>query len=131
MAIKKIEWSKNTKIFQINTWPWLYGLSETYSYLITLKNVPEEVLDKEVSLFDAVWLMGVWERSPKGREIAIQHPDLQKEYRSALRYFSTDDVVGSPYSVHYYHTDSNLGGPKGLANFRKQLADRGILLILD
>lgn len=131
MSIKEIEWPKNPKIFQINTWSWLYGLSETYNYPITLKNVPEEVLDKQISLFDAVWLMGVWERSPKGREIAIQHPDLQKEYRSALRYFSTDDVVGSPYSVHYYHVDSHLGGQEGLAFFRKQLADRGLLLLLD
>ncbi len=131
MSIKKIEWPKNPIIFQINTWSWLYGLSETYNYPITLKNVPEEVLDKEISLFDAVWLMGIWERSPKGREIAIQHPDLQQEYHSALRYFSTDDVVGSPYSVHYYHVDSHLGGQEGLAFFRKQLADRGILLLLD
>ncbi|MFX0186274.1 MAG: alpha-amylase family glycosyl hydrolase [Candidatus Hodarchaeota archaeon] len=131
MSIKKIEWPKNPKIFQINTWSWLYGLSETYNCPITLKNVPEEVLDKEISLFDVVWLMGVWERSPKGREIAIQHPDLQKEYRRALRYFSTDDVVGSPYSVHYYHVDYHLGGQEGLAFFRKQLADRGLLLLLD
>ena len=131
MYINKIEWPENPKIYQINTWPWLYGLSETYNYPITLQNVPEEVLDRYISLFDVIWLMGVWERSPKGREIAINHPDLQEEYRNALRYFSTDDVVGSPYAVHYYHVDSHLGGQEGLINFRKQLVDRGLLLLLD
>ena len=131
MSIKKIEWSENPKIYQINTWPWLYGLSESYNYTITLQNVPEEVLDKEISLFDVVWLMGVWERSPKGRKRALQHPDLQEEYREALRYFSADDVVGSPYAVYYYHVDSHLGGQEGLTNFRKQLINRGILLLLD
>ena len=131
MTRKELEWPENPKIFEINTWPWFYGLSERYNYPINLENVPEEVIDNELKHFDVIWLMGVWERSPQGREIAINHPDLQEEFRNALRYFSTDDVVGSPYAVHYYHVDSNLGSEKGLAFFRKQLADRGILLLLD
>ncbi|TFF87264.1 MAG: alpha-amylase [Promethearchaeota archaeon] len=131
MNIQNTEWLSHPLILEINTWPWLYGLSERYNYLITLQNVPEEVIDNEFKYFDVIWLMGVWERSPKGREIAINHPGLQEEYRQALRYFSTDDVVGSPYAIHYYHVDSNLGSETGLDYFRKQLADRGILLILD
>ncbi|MHA1457871.1 MAG: hypothetical protein ACTSR5_18190 [Promethearchaeota archaeon] len=58
--------------------------------------------------------MGAWERSPKGKIIAINHEGLQEEYRKALRYFSTEDVVGSPYSIFYYHVDSHLGGTKGM-----------------
>jgi len=131
MARKELKWPENPKIYEINTWPWLYGLSEQYNYPITLENIPEEVITNEFMYFDVVWLMGVWERSPQGREIAINHPDLQKEYRQALRYFSTDDVVGSPYAVYYYHVDSNLGSEKGLTLFRKQLADNDILLVLD
>ena len=131
MARKEMEWPTNPIIYEINTWPWLYGLSERYNYPINLENVPEEVIDKDLKYFDIIWLMGVWERSPQGREIAINHPDLQEEYRQALRYYSTDDVVGSPYAVHYYHIDPNLGSEKGLAFFRKQLADRGLLLLLD
>lgn len=131
MVSKEINWPKHPKILEINTWPWLNGLSETYNKPITLGNVPREVLDNEFTFFDAVWLMGVWERSPQGRDIAIEHPDLQEEYRTALEYFNTNDVVGSPYSIHYYHVDTQLGGKDGLATFRRQLAKRGLLLLLD
>ena len=131
MIRKELDWPNHPKIYEINTWPWLYDLSDRYNYPITLENVPEEVIDAEISSFNVIWLMGVWERSPRGRDIAINHPDLQKEYNQALRYFSTDDVVGSPYAVHYYHVDSHLGTEKGLAFFRKQLYDRGLFLLLD
>jgi 1,4-alpha-glucan branching enzyme len=42
-----------------------------------------------------------------------------------------DDVAGSPYCVHRYVVDKQLGGPKGLAIARKELAKRGMRLILD
>ena len=125
------EWLTNPKIFQINTWPWLKALSEIYDYPVNLQNIPEEVLDLDFSNFDVVWLMGVWERSPKGREIALNHPDLQKEYHKALSDFKSEDVVGSPYSIHYYNVDFHLGGRDGLVLFREQLAELGIKLILD
>ncbi len=131
MKIESITWPNHPKIYEINTWPWLHTLSEIYNREITLTNIPEEIFEQELSQFNAIWLMGVWERSPQGRDIAIQHPDLQEEYRKALRYFSTDDVVGSPYAVHYYHVDSHLGGKEGLVVFRKKLANRGSLLLLD
>jgi len=75
--------------------------------------------------------MGVWERSPLGREIAMNHEGLQEEYRKAIRYFNTQDVVGSPYSVYYYHISSQLGGLDALKSFREDLKARDILLILD
>jgi len=61
----------------------------------------------------------------------MNHEGLQKDYRKALRYFNTQDVVGSPYSVYYYHISSQLGGPDALKSFREDLKARGILLILD
>ena len=131
MSIDKSKWPANPRIFQINTWPWLHNLSETHSYPITLHNIPKEILGKEIINFDVVWLMGVWERSPQGREIAIQHQGLQEEYRKVLRYFNTDDIVGSPYSVYYYHVDSHLGSKEGLEIFRKELANHELLLLLD
>lgn len=131
MSIREISWPKHPKILEINTWPWLNGLSERYNVPIKLNNVPDEVLENEFKYFDAIWLMGVWERSPQGRIIAIEHPDLQEEYRNALNDFSEEDVVGSPYSVHYYRVDNYLGGNAGLASFRERLKNRGLLLILD
>ena len=75
--------------------------------------------------------MGVWERSPKSKEIATLHPDLQQEYHDALNDFTQEDVIGSPYSIFYYHVDSHLGGAEGLAAFRMQLMGRDKFLILD
>jgi hypothetical protein len=131
MVIKQSEWPKNPKILEINTWPWLYSLSETFNNPITLKNIPDEVFNKEINLFDAIWFMGVWERSPASKIIALEHPDLQEEYHKALYDFRDEDVVGSPYAVYYYHVDKNIGGIDGLKEIRKKLSERNIKLILD
>jgi len=131
MSLENSEWPKHPKIYEINTWPWLKSLSETYEYEITLQNIPEEIIDLDFSQFDAIWLMGVWERSPEGREIALNHPDLQAEYRNALNDFKPEDVVGSPYSVHYYHVDYRIGGQDSLELFRDQLAFQDVKLLLD
>ncbi|MFX1409468.1 MAG: alpha-amylase family glycosyl hydrolase [Promethearchaeota archaeon] len=131
MSFKKSMWPKNPKIYEVNTWPWLNSLSETYNTPISLKNIPDEIFNQEIKFFDAVWLMGVWERSPAGRRIALERQDLQNEYHKALHDFGETDVVGSPYSVYYYHVDANLGGVEGLEKVRKQFQERGIRLILD
>jgi len=131
MPTEHLEWIRNPKIYEINTWPWLRSLSDRFNSPITLQNIPDEIFNKEINLFDAVWLMGVWERSPASRKIALERPDLQKEFHKALHELREDDVVGSPYSIYYYHVDSHLGGIDGLKKVRKQLATRGIRLILD
>ena len=131
MLFKESEWPKNPKIYEINTWPWLKYLSETYNTTINLDNIPNEVFNQEIKYFDAIWLMGVWERSPAGRRIALERQDLQNEYHKVLHDFGENDVVGSPYSVYYYHIDANLGGIDCLTEFRKQLQEHNIRLILD
>ena len=131
MSIKKITWPKHPKIYEINAWPWLSNLSEIYGHSIKLDTVPVELIYQELTPYDVIWLMGLWERSPIGREIAISHEGLQEEYHKALHYYNTYDVIGSPYSVYYYHVSSHLGGSDGLNSFRKELADHGILLLLD
>ena len=124
-------WLKNPKIYEINTWPWLQNLSEKFTTQITLLNIPDEIFTKKMKYFDVIWLMGVWERSPMGRRIALEHPDLLSEYRKALYDFGENDVVGSPYSIYYYHIDNNIGGIDGIKKVRKQLLVRDIRLILD
>ncbi|SPE23893.1 Alpha amylase, catalytic region (fragment) [Candidatus Sulfopaludibacter sp. SbA3] len=81
--------------------------------------------------FDAVWLMGVWERSPAGIAIANRNRGLLDEFRRALPDFHPLDNVGSPYCVRRYVADQLLGGPQGLSAARKELAKRGVRLILD
>jgi hypothetical protein len=126
-----MKWPDNPRIYEINTWTWLDEMSSRYGRPITLGNIPSEEWDREIDDIDAIWLMGVWERSPRGREIAAQHPGLLSEYVNSLADFEPDDVVGSPYSVRRYRVDSRLGGPEGLATARAQLADRGWSLLLD
>jgi hypothetical protein len=76
--------------------------------------------------------MGVWERSPEGRRIALANEELVRSFRQALPDLRPDeDVVGSPYCIRRYAVDARLGGPAGLAKARAQLARRGIRLVLD
>ena len=81
--------------------------------------------------FDAVWLMGVWERSPLGLSIANSNESLLKSFRQALPDFKPEDNVGSPYCVRRYVVDEHLGGSDGLAIARRELQKRGMKVILD
>ena len=61
---------------------------------MTFGQVPDEELDTLLGCgLDGIWLMGVWERSPIGRQIALEHPDLQAEYSNCLPDFKPEDVV--------------------------------------
>jgi hypothetical protein len=75
--------------------------------------------------------MGVWERSPAGVAIANKNKGLLDDFRRALPDFEAEDNVGSPYCIRSYVVDKHLGGPKGLATARRQLAKRGMKLLLD
>src|SRR5579884_192559 len=119
-------------IYEINTWVWLEELTRRYRRPVQLATVPPAEWDALASWgFDAIWLMGVWERSPAGTQIARDHAGLQTEYRNALPDYTPDDVVGSPYAVHRYAVDAHLGGVEGLKAARAALTQRGIALILD
>ncbi|MDX1798742.1 MAG: alpha-amylase family glycosyl hydrolase, partial [Candidatus Lokiarchaeia archaeon] len=131
MSLSKTQWIKNPKILEINTIPWLHSLSEIYNTLINLHNIPERIINKDFKIFDAIWLMGVWERSPASKKIALEDSDLLKEYHKALHDFRDEDVIGSPYAVYYYHVDKNIGGIDGLKEIREKLIEKKIKLILD
>jgi hypothetical protein len=94
--------------------------------------VPTKVWDSIASLhLDSVWLMGVWERSPAGIAVANKNEGLLRDFRGALSDFREEDNVGSPYCVRNYVVDQHLGGPTGLATARRELAKRGMRLLLD
>src|SRR5512147_2200399 len=120
-------WPEHPIIYEINTWVWLGELGRKFRKSVGLATVPPEVWDAIASHgFDAVWFMGVWERSPAGIGIAMQNEGLLDDFRRALPDFSPEDNVGSPYCVRRYIVDQHLGGPMGLAAARKALAQRGI-----
>ncbi len=125
-------WPKHPVIYEINTWVWLHELSVKYHTLITLKTVPEDEWNTIGDLgMDAVWFMGVWERSPAGIDIANKNEGLLADFRRALPDYRTEDNVGSPYCVRRYVVDGRLGGTEGLASARQELAQRGMKLLLD
>ncbi|MEV4280398.1 alpha-amylase [Actinoplanes xinjiangensis] len=125
-------WPTAPVIYEIGTWPWLAGLTRRYGRPVTLGTVPGEVWDEVAAPgVDAVWLMGVWERSPAGLAVARENASLQRAFRAALPDLADDDVVGSPYCVRGYRVDDHLGGPEGLATARAELNRRGAKLILD
>jgi hypothetical protein len=119
-------------IYEINTWIWLNELSKKNRKKINLANVPAKELDELARLgFNAIWLMGVWQRSPAGLAIARQHPDIMNDLRFALPDLKDSDISGSPYCIRDYVVDSHIGGAEGLAIIRKELANRGMRLVLD
>ena len=119
-------------VYEINTAVWLRRLGRERGRPLGLGEVPGSEWDGLAALpVDAVWLMGVWQRSPCGRAVALAEPGLLAAYRAALPDLRDDDVLGSPYCVRDYVVDERFGGPDGLAAAREQLADRGLALILD
>jgi hypothetical protein len=118
-------------VYEINTWVWLSELSQKYGRKIELGSVPAAEWDAISAGLDAIWLMGVWERSAAGIGIANQNQGLLRDFQSALPDFSPPDNVGSPYCVRRYEVDQHLGGPKGLKIARRELSRRGTKLILD
>lgn len=125
-------WHKYPNLYEINTWVWLSDLSRKYRKNIDLSAVPSAEWDTVAAYgFSGVWFMGVWQRSPAGIAVANQNKTLQDDFRRALADFRREDNVGSPYCVRNYAVDEHLGGREGLAIARRELAKRGMNLILD
>src|SRR5271157_5264649 len=125
-------WPRYPTVYEINTWVWLSELSKNAGRPVDLGSVPAAEWDAIAAFgFDAVWLMGVWQRSPAGIAIANKNPGLVEDFRRALPDFRPEDNVGSPYCVRGYEADEHLGGPEGLSQARKELAKRRLRLILD
>jgi hypothetical protein len=119
-------------LYEINTWPWLAGLSAEAGRPVDLASVPDERWAALAEAgFDAVWLMGVWTRSPAGVAIALDDEDLVGSFRGVLPDYRPEDVVGSPYCIRDYRVDRHLGGREGLARAREALARHGLGLVLD
>ena len=125
-------WRRQPVVHEVNTWVWLRELGARRGQPVTLADVGEAEWEEITPVgVDAVWLMGVWERSPAGLTIAWADARNVAEWRSALPDLTDADVVGSPYSIRRYVVDESLGGPDALAVARRTLARRGVRLVLD
>ena len=125
-------WPALPVIYEVDTAVWMGDLSRAAGRRVTLADVTGPDWDAITpDGADAVWLMGVWERSPAGLALANANPQLQASFREALPDLRPEDVIGSPYCVRRYVAADMFGGRDGLAAARAALAARGVRLILD
>lgn len=125
-------WAAFPRIYEINTCVWLNELSQKQGRPVTLASVPAHEWDEIEALgMDAVWFMGVWERSPLGREMANRNQSLLADFQRTLTDFKPQDNVGSPYCIRNYQVAAHFGGREALASARRELAQRGMRLVLD
>jgi glycosidase len=123
---------QNPSLYQINTRIWLNELSTKHGRRITLADVPDAELDALAALgFDWVWLLGVWQTGPAGREVARTDPNLLRDYAVMLPDFRDEDIYSSPFAVQDYHAHTAYGGDTALSQLRQRLAARGLRLLLD
>lgn len=122
----------NPHILEINTRSWLQRLNAQYGRSFTLADIPEEFLNttKETG-FDAIWLMGVWKKSPAAEQIARDCKDIQDQVRTIKPDFVPEDITASPYAVYEYEVDESLGGNSALQTLRERMHQKGISLFLD
>ncbi len=119
-------------LLELNAWTWLKRLSKKHGRALTLPSVPE----KEWALlsaqgFDAIWLMGVWKRSPGARKCSAADSGLRRLSRELLLRGTKDDIAGSPYAVYDYALDPQLGRPEDFAKLKRRLHNAGLGLMVD
>lgn len=97
-----------------------------------LDRVPDETLAGWVAQgFEAVWLMGVWQRGRVARDWSLAQKGLRDGLDHVLPDWTEADVWGSPYAISDYRVDDRLGGPEALAGLRARMAEHGLKLYLD
>ncbi|RCK74276.1 MAG: Alpha-amylase family protein [Anaerolineae bacterium] len=113
------DWMPRVVMMAKNTYVWLDQLSRKYQRPITrLDQIPDEELDQLARWgFTALWLIGLWERSPASQRI--------KQLRG------NPEAVASAYSLFDYTIAADLGGEEAFFNLRHRAWQRGIRLASD
>jgi hypothetical protein len=114
-----VEWMPNVVMIAKSTYVWLAQLSRQYGRAIErLDQIPDEELDLLAQRgLNALWLIGIWERSRASQTIK--------------RLCGQPDAVASAYSLGSYHIAWDLGGDYAYGNLRDRAARRGIRLASD
>ncbi len=113
------DWMPNVVMLAKSVLVWLNQLSVSYGRQIThLSDIPDEELDILATRgFNALWLIGLWERSPASAEIK--------------RRCGNPEAASSAYSLYDYEISAELGGWPALENLRARAWRRGIRLGAD
>jgi glycosidase len=113
------DWMPNVVMMAKSALVWLWQLSRSYGRDIrTLDAIPDEELDALASRgFNALWLIGLWERSPASAEIK--------------RRCGNPEAAASAYSLFDYEISGELGGWPALERLRERCSWRGLRLAAD
>ncbi len=113
------DWMSNVVMIAKSTYVWLDQLSKRYGRDIhLLSDIPDEELDRLARYgFTALWLIGVWERSPASQQIK--------------RIMGNPEAVSSAYSLYDYTIAADLGGDPAYDQLRERAWQRGIRLASD
>src|SRR5512132_1089675 len=88
-------------LYQINTRVWLRRLSRQQGKTVTLKDIPDEDLDRIAALgFDWVWLLSVWQTGEASRAVSRSHPGWLREFRDILPDLTEDDICQRGDRLH-------------------------------
>jgi glycosidase len=113
------DWMPRTVMIAKSTYVWLNQLSRFYQReILRLDQIPDEELQTLAGRgMNALWLIGVWERSRASQTIK--------------RLCGNADAVASAYSLYDYTIAHNLGGEPAYRDLRDRCARFGIRLASD
>ena len=114
-----IDWMPRTVMIAKSTYVWLDQLSKQYGrHIYRLDHIPNEELDVLARRgFNALWLIGLWERSRASQKIK--------------QMMGNPDAVASAYSLLDYSIAEDLGGESAYMDLRSRAGARGIRLASD
>jgi hypothetical protein len=122
----------NPLLYQINTRITLGELSAATRRQPTFDDIPDARLaELRAAGFEWIWLLGVWEPSAHGLEVARRHVDIRRGLLAELPDLQEEDIVCSPFSVRGYSPQAAWGGASALARLRERAAAQGLRLMLD
>jgi len=109
-----LDWMPRTVMIAKSTFVWLDQLSKTYGRAIhRLDQVPNEELDTLAHRgFNALWLIGVWERSKASQRVK--------------QLTGNPEAAASAYSLFDYTIAEDLGGEGAYLNLRDRAIARGL-----
>lgn len=113
------DWMPNVVMIAKNVFVWFDQLSKKYKQPIYhLDHIPDEELDQLAKWgFNALWLIGVWQRSSASKIIK--------------QWCGNPEAEASAYSLYDYVISTDLGGENALHNLRERAWRRGIRLASD
>lgn len=114
-----VQWIPEVVMIAKNVYVWLHQLSEKYKREIKrLDQVPDEELDQLARWnFNALWLIGIWERSTASQKIKHLTGNIS--------------AVSSAYSLYDYVIADELGGENAFRNLKDRAWVHGIRMASD